>query len=64
MMTIGHLGDRVINYNCIQRSETKRNKETATVVSYLNAVLTHTKSMLLLRISNHPIHIIIDRQIA
>ena len=31
-------------------------------MSYLNTVLAHTKSMFLLRVSNHPIHVIIDRQ--
>ena len=33
-------------------------------MSYLNAVLTHTKSVILLRVSNHPICGITDRQIA
>ena len=38
--------------------------ETATVMSYLKTVLIHTKSGLLLRVSNHQIYVIIDRQIA
>ena len=38
--------------------------ETTTVMSYPNTVLTHTKSALLLRVSNHLIHDIIDHQIA
>ena len=38
--------------------------KTVTVMSYLNTVLTHTKSVLILRESKHRIHVIIARQIA